>query len=72
MAYIRIIPPERIPAEDQVPDRDNIVQIHGVSSRMIRRHHGLYREVMYGEGPLTRTQREIIAVAVSAENRCHY
>ncbi len=72
MAHIRKVPEGEIPVEDQIPDRDNIIQIHGVHSRVIRLHHELYRALMYGEGPLTRVQRELIAYAVSARNNCHY
>ena len=32
----------------------------------------LYREVMYGESELTRGQRELLAVVVSAANDCYY
>lgn len=72
MAYIRYVDPEEIPAEDQVADDDNIIRIHGVHSRTIRLHYDLYRELMYGRGPLSRVQREMIAVVVSAANDCHY
>lgn len=61
-----------IPASDSVPDSDNIVRIHGVHPRAMRLHYDLYRELMYGPGPLTRIQREMIAVVVSAANECHY
>ena len=33
---------------------------------------GLYRQVMYGHGGLTRRQREMLAVVVSSKNSCHY
>ena len=72
MAYIDYVDPERIPAEDRVDDDDNILRIHGVHSRTMRLHFDLYRELMYGPGPLSRVQREMIAVAVSAANACHY
>lgn len=72
MAFIDYVADEEIPAEDQVPDRDHIIRIHGVHSRTMRQHYELYRELMYGRGPLTRVQREMVAVVVSAENSCHY
>lgn len=72
MAFIDYVPYEEIPERDQVADRDNIIQIHGVHSQVIRLHYDLYRELMYGQGPLTRVQREMIAVVVSTANRCHY
>ena len=72
MAFIEYLPDEEIPQEDRLADRDNIIRIHAVHSRTMRHHYDLYRELMYGPGPLSRIQREMIAVVVSAENRCHY
>ncbi len=72
MAFIDYPPEDRIPEEDRVPDTDNILRIHGVHSRTMRQHWELYRELMYGRGPLRRAQREMIAVVVSAINDCHY
>jgi alkylhydroperoxidase family enzyme len=72
MAFIDYVAEEAIPAMDQVPDRDNILRIHGVHSRTMRQHYDLYRQLMYGKGPLSRIQREMIAVVVSAQNKCRY
>jgi alkylhydroperoxidase family enzyme len=72
MAYIDYLDPDEIPEADRVDDDDNIIRIHGVHSRTMRLHHDLYRELMYGPGPLSRVQREMIAVVVSAANDCHY
>ncbi len=51
---------------------DNILKIHGLNPPSLRAHFELYKTLMYGRSPLSRTQREMIAVAVSAANRCHY
>jgi len=72
MAHIPYIPDDQIPPPDRVPDRDNILRIHNIHSRVMKRHYDLYRELMYGPGPLSRVQREVIAVVVSALNSCHY
>lgn len=72
MAFIPYLPSEQIAEADRVPDDDNIIQIHGVHSRTMRQHFELYRELMYSRGPLSRIQREMIAVVVSAANECHY
>ena len=72
MAFIRFVPEEDIPDADRVNDRDNIIRIHGTHSRVMRQHYDLYVELMRGKGPLSRIQREMIAVAVSATNGCHY
>ncbi|MEW6322712.1 MAG: carboxymuconolactone decarboxylase family protein [Acidobacteriota bacterium] len=72
MAYIRYADRDEIDPADRVDDDDNIIRIHGVHGRTLRHHYELYVELMRGPGPLTRVQRELIAVAVSVENRCHY
>jgi len=72
MAFIKYVAEEEIPSENRVPDHDNILRIHGVRSRTMRQHYDLYRELMYGKSPLSRIQREMIAVVVSAANECHY
>lgn len=72
MAFIDYVSENMIPPEDRVPDRDNILRIHGIHSRTMRQHHDLYKQLMHGKGPLTRIQREMIAVAVSVVNHCRY
>lgn len=72
MAFIRYASDDEIPPEDRVPDTDNIVRIHGVHSSTMRHHYHMYVELMRGAGPLSRVQREMIAVVVSAVNGCHY
>ena len=72
MAYIPYVTEGEIPARDRVPDRDHIIQIHGVHSALMRQHYDLYIELMRAPGPLSRIQREMIAVTVSALNHCHY
>jgi alkylhydroperoxidase family enzyme len=72
MAYIAYVPDDQIPAEDDVPDHDHITRIHGVHARTMRQHYELYAELMRGPGPLSRLQRELIAVSVSRANHCHY
>lgn len=72
MAYIPFQPDDVIPPEDRVPDRDNIIRVHSVHSRVMRQHYDLYLELMRGQGPLEPRQREMIGVVVSAVNACHY
>jgi hypothetical protein len=72
MAFIPYPSEASIPAGDRVPDQDNILRIHGVHSSVMRQHYELYVELMRGPGPLSRIQREMIAVVVSAANMCHY
>lgn len=72
MAFIEYVSEGLIPIDDRVPDQDNILRIHGVHSRTMRQHYDLYKQLMYGKGPLSRIQREMIAVVVSAANKCRY
>jgi alkylhydroperoxidase family enzyme len=51
---------------------DNILGIHSLHPRTLRDHLMLYRTLMYGDGPLSRRERELVAVAVSSANSCHY
>lgn len=51
---------------------DHILKIHGLHPESMKGHYDLYRTLMYGRGPLTRRQREMIAVVVSAANHCRY
>ena len=51
---------------------DNILGIHSLHPRTLRDHLMLYRTLMHGDGPLPQRERELIAVAVSSANRCHY
>jgi alkylhydroperoxidase family enzyme len=71
MAFISYLPEDHIPAEHRVPDDDHILRIHGVHPASMRQHLDLYAELMRGPGPLTRVQRETIAVVVSAVNQCY-
>ncbi len=51
---------------------DNILRIHSLNPPSMAHHVQLYAHLMRGRSPLTRAQREMIAVTVSAENDCFY
>lgn len=51
---------------------DNILKIHSLNVPSLQAHFDLYKILMRGRSPLSRVQREMIAVRVSALNRCHY
>lgn len=72
MAFIGYIPPEAQREQDRVDDQDHIIQIHSVHPAVMRQHLELYRQLMHRSGPLTRREREMIAIRVSALNQCHY
>ena len=50
----------------------NIVRIAGLNPKALAGHIDLYKAIMFGKSPLSRDQRELIAVVVSAINSCHY
>ena len=84
MAWIRMIEPsepegkkgklgklyEKLVAPDGF--LDNILKIHSLNPESLEAHLALYKTMMFGRSPLSRAQREMIAVVVSAANRCHY
>ena len=72
MAFIEYVPESEIPSDQRLADKDNILQIHCVHPEVMRLHYDLYLELMHKPGPLTRVQREMVAVVVSELNGCHY
>lgn len=81
MSWIRMILPAEAEGElheayghvGVVRDRvDNILAVHSLSPAAMRAHYDLYRICMAGTAELSRAQREMIAVAVSAANGCRY
>jgi uncharacterized peroxidase-related enzyme len=51
----------------------NVVRLQSLRPKALNASMQLYLELMHSpEGPLTRAQREMIAVVVSATNGCHY
>ena len=51
---------------------DNIIKIHSLNVKSMKTHYDLYAHLMRGRSDLSRVQREMIAVVVSATNRCDY
>lgn len=81
MAWINVIPEAQASAEltaayDQVLAArgrvSNILSIHSVHPAAMLAHVHLYAQLMFGTSEVTRAEREMIAVAVSAVNGCHY
>lgn len=50
----------------------NILKIQSLAPEALHASMALYLAVMYGPSELTRAERELIAVVVSAVNECHY
>ncbi len=61
--------------EDLKKKRGKLAQIHKIQSlnpESITAHMDLYMSVMFSKSPLSRAQREMMAVVVSAANDCEY
>jgi alkylhydroperoxidase family enzyme len=81
-AWIEVIPEDEAAGElaalydelrsPQTGRVDHVMAIHSLHPQSMRDHQQLYRTLMYGAGGLTRPEREMIGVVVSAVNRCHY
>lgn len=50
----------------------NIVRVMSPNPAVLRASLAFYREIMFGESPLPRGLRELIATVVSRFNNCHY
>jgi alkylhydroperoxidase family enzyme len=50
----------------------NIVKIMGLRPSQLKASIDLYIALMHGPSALSRAQREMLAVVVSAANQCHY
>ena len=51
---------------------DNILRVHSLNPPSMEHHYDQYRHLMAGPSPLSRAQREMIAITVSAQNDCFY
>ena len=81
MAYIKVIEHEEAEGELKkiydhlVETRGKLAEVHKIQSlnpESITNHMDLYMTIMFGKSPLRRYQREMIAVVVSAANKCLY
>jgi uncharacterized peroxidase-related enzyme len=50
----------------------NIVKAMSLNAPVLRRSMQLYSAIMHGPSPLSRAERELLAVVVSATNECRY
>lgn len=60
---------QRAMPDGRVP---NIIKSHSLRPQAVADHLSLYRGLMFGDSGLSRAQRELIAVVVSAANDCPY
>jgi uncharacterized peroxidase-related enzyme len=50
----------------------NVVKAMSLRPNVLAASIQLYREIMFGPSPLSRAERELLAVVVSRANDCHY
>jgi len=81
MSYIKTIPFEEADGrlkeiyDDLIAKRGKLAEVHKVQSlnpETVVTHMELYMSIMFGQSPLSRAQREMIAVVVSVANDCKY
>lgn len=81
MAYIRIIGPGEADgflkrqydaAIKRVGSVANVISVQGHNPKVLESSIEFHRDVMYGQSPISRAQREMLAVVVSGINKCHY
>ncbi len=81
MAFIQTIEPDEAEGElreiydELTRSRGKIAEVHKIQSLnppTISAHMELYKRVVFSRSPLSRAEREMIAVAVSAANGCAY
>lgn len=79
-AWIRTIPPSDAdpPLQavyDTISPHGNvahILQSQSLDPDALAVHYALYRRIMFGDSPLSRAEREMLAVTVSRINHCEY
>ena len=81
MAWIRVVGEDEADEELNAVLRDvvggrgklsNILAVHSLLPATMKAHMDLYTSVMFGASGLSRAEREMIAVVVSATNECSY
>ncbi len=81
MPYIDIIQHEQAEGELReiydglIESRGKIAEVHKIQSlnpRSIVNHMDLYMTIMFGQSPIKRVHREMMAVVVSRANQCQY
>jgi alkylhydroperoxidase family enzyme len=82
MAFIRTVPPEEATGlleriyEEAIARAGKVFHVLSIQSlrpEVLAAGIELYKQIMLSDlSPLTRVQREMIAVAVSRANACHY
>jgi len=81
MAWIDLIEPDDATGDlkelyDTIAEKrgkvSNVLTVHSLNPAALKEHLDLYDAVLFGSSPLSRSDREAIAVVVSAANECDY
>lgn len=67
-----LAPLRRAVADPRTGRVDAIMAVHSLNPRGLAAHDALYRSAMAGTPTLRKVDRELVALVVSLENRCHY
>ncbi len=51
---------------------DNVMKVHSLNPDTLRTHFEMYTAAMHRQSPLSRAEREMVAVTVSRLNGCNY
>ena len=58
--------------EEKIGFIQNVLQAYSFDATKLRAFIAMYNDLMLGDSPLSKLEREMIAVVVSAANRCYY
>lgn len=58
--------------EEKLSFVPNVFRVYAMDAEKLRHFRAMYNDVMLADSPLSKLEREMIAVVVSAVNRCHY
>lgn len=81
MAWIDVIDPDDATGDleelyDHIAETrgklSNVLKVHSKNPAAMKDHLDLYGTLLFGDSPLSRAEREAIAVVVSAANGCDY
>ena len=81
ICWLHVPPEDEVPAEvkelwakplEKLGFVPNVLRVYTLRPRHLQLWNQFYEELMRGESGLTKAEREMIAVVVSATNRCHY
>ncbi len=81
MAYIRVVDENEAEGDlfkiyDEVQKTrgrvSNVLRIQSLDPKGLKTHLDMYMALVFGKGPLSRRERELLAVVVSSVNGCSY